>query len=396
MKAKLALISLVIVLLVSFVSAACAGPQESIKIGVLTALTGPMATSESQAVKAIELAFNETDYQVAGRQIELIVEDYANDPALCLTKVQKLVEVDNVDVIIGPYLTSAGLAIRDYIHENRILWISHICSSPTFIEEPFYTPYFFRSSYNSGHQGTAVGAYIAYAVKGYRSAVCMAMDYKAGRDEVAGFKEVFEGLGGTVIQEIYTPIETQDYGPYMAMIDVDNADFVWSWHYAGDAIRLVKALDEYGIKDQLPLFFSEATCASPWLAQMGDSALGIESVSHYTEALNTTENRQFVQALWDNYQVKATLPSEHAYVAARMAILAIEAVNGDVEDVEGMITFLKDLEFVAPRGPIKFESHSPVQNVYHLVVERVNGELQNTVLETYPEIRPYWLPEELR
>lgn len=377
---------------------ACGGPSETeatIKIGVLAALTGSMATSESQAVDAIKLAFDEVDYQVSGREVELIVEDYANDPALCLTKVQKLREVDNVDMIIGPYLTSAGLAIRGYIHDNEIPWISHICSSPAFIEEPIYTPYFFRSSYNSGHQGTAVGAYIAYE-KGYRNAVCMYMQYAAGEDEFQGFKDVFEGLGGTVIQVIPTTIGTQDYGTYVTKIDVDNADFVWSFHYAGDAILLVKALDDYGIKDKVPMFFSEATCSSPWLAQMGDSALEIESVSHYTEALNTTGNTQFVQALWDNYQVKAALPSEHAYVAARMAILAVEAVNGDVENVDEMIAFLENLEFEAPRGPIRFESHSPVQNVYHMVVERVNGELQNTVIETYTEIGPYWLPPELR
>lgn len=396
MKTKLLFIFVVVALIGSLISAACCPEAKpSIKIGVLLDLTGLMATGETESLHGIELALDEVNYEVAGREIQLIVEDYAGDPALCLTKVKKLREMDGVDLIIGPYLTSAGLAIRDYIHENKLLTIFHICSSPAFIEEEA-SPYIFRSSYNSANQGTAVGAYIAYEVKGYRKAVCMALDYTAGYDEVAGFKEVFEGLGGEVIQEIYTPMGTLDYGTEVLKIDVDNADFVWSFHYAGDAIRLVQALDDYGIKAMLPMFVTAATVEFSWLAPMGDSALGIESVSHYSEALNTTENMRFAQAIWDEYQEDATLMSEHGYVAARMAILALQEVDGDVEDVDGLIEALENLEFEAPRGPIKFELHSPVHNVYYRVVERVNGELQNTVIDTYPDIGPYWLPPELQ
>jgi branched-chain amino acid transport system substrate-binding protein len=222
------------------------------------------------------------------------------------------------------------------------------------------------------------------------------MDYAAGHTELEGFKEVFEALGGTVIQEIYTPMNTADYGPYMAMIDVENADFVWAFHWGGDAIRLVTSLDDYGIKDKLSMFFSAAPVEFSWLAPQGDSALGIEDASHYSTALNTTENTIFAQAIWDSYQEPATLYTEHGYVAARMAILALQAVDGDVEDVDSLIEAIENLEFEAPRGPIKFELHTPVQNVYHRVVERVDGELQNTVIDTYPDIGPYWLPEELR
>lgn len=398
MKRKLLLILVAAALIGSLVSTACCPTEvkQPIKIGVLVALTGPIGTSEAEVVHGIELALAAVNYTVAGRQIELIVEDFANDPGLCLTKVTKLKELDNVDIVIGPYLGSAALAIRDYIHENKLLTISHMCSSPTMFDEDHFTKYFFRSSYNGGHQETAVGAYIAYEVKGYRNATCIAMDYVSGHDEVAGFKEVFEGLGGNVTQEIYTPMDTADYGSWVAQIDVENADFVWAFHYGGDAIRLVTALDDYGIKAQVPLFFSAAPCELPWLTPQGDSALGIEDCSHYSAALNTTESRGFAQAMWDNYQEKASMWSEHGYVAARMAILALQAVDGDVENVDSLIEAIENLEFEAPRGPIKFELHTPVQNVYHRVVERVDGELQNTVIDTYPDIGPYWLPEELR
>lgn len=396
MKKKLLFILVVVALIGSLVSVACR-PTEvraAVKIGVLATLSGPYGEAPTQIRDGVVLAFDEVNYEVAGRDIELIIEDDGGDPALTLTKTRKLVEQDKVDLIIGPWLSHQGLAIRDYIHENEILWISPMTSSPSLIEEQ-YTKYFFRASYNAG-QVNAVGAYIAYAVKGYRNAVIIAADYAAGHDAADAFMEVFEGLGGTVIQEIYTPSPTPDYGSYMAMIDVENADFVWSFHIGDDAIRFVKALDDYGIKDQVGMFFSASTCELAYLPEQGDSALGVEDASHYSAALDTPENNRFVQAVWDNYQGQANLFYEHGYVAARMAILALEEVDGDVEDVDRMIEFLENLEFEAPRGPIKFELHSPVQNVYHRVVEQVDGEYQNTVIGTYPDIGPYWLPEELR
>jgi branched-chain amino acid transport system substrate-binding protein len=44
-----------------------------------------------------------------------------------------------------------------------------------------------------------------------------------------------------------------------------------------------------------------------------------------------------------------------------------------------------------PRGPMELDEYgNPVENVYIRKVERVNGELQNTVIETFPEVSQFW------
>ncbi len=398
MKLKLLFVIIALVLIVGFVLPGCASEPVAttpIKIGVLTSLTGARATMGKEVLDGIRQALDEVNYEVAGRQIELVVEDIEDDPAISLSKVTKLNEMDKVGMVLGPLSSAQTLAIRDYIDRNKLLTISPMGAIPEMIEDE-YTKYFFRSSYNYD-QENSLAAYVAYEVKGYRKAVAIFLDYVDGHGNWGPFKEVFEGLGGTVVQEITMPINTPDYGPYMAQIDVENADFIWSFHLGGDAIRFMKALDQYGIKGKLPLFFSASTVSEGWLTPVGDSALGIESVTNYSPTLATAENERFVQAIQDKYQEQATIPIEHGYVAARMAILALQTRNGDIEDVNGMIKALENLKFEAPRGPIEFEKHTPVQNYYHRVVERVDGKLQNTVLEdTYTDIGPYWLPAELR
>jgi len=60
--------------------------------------------------------------------------------------------------------------------------------------------------------------------------------------------------------------------------------------------------------------------------------------------------------------------------------------------VDGMIEALEQAEFEAPRGPIEFEKHTPVQNMYHTVVEKVGDGFKATLTGTYTGIGPYWLP----
>ena len=77
---------------------------------------------------------------------------------------------------------------------------------------------------------------------------------------------------------------------------------------------------------------------------------------------------------------------------------AIKAVKGDVENRGRLLEALKKVELRdVPRGSFKLDDcGNPVQNVYIRKVERVGGELQNTVVYTYPKVSPFWKykPEE--
>ena len=77
---------------------------------------------------------------------------------------------------------------------------------------------------------------------------------------------------------------------------------------------------------------------------------------------------------------------------------AIKAVNGDVENKAKFLEALRKVELRdVPRGPMKLDDYmNPIQNIYIRKVERVGGELQNTVIQTYPNVSQFWTykPEE--
>src|SRR5438445_179411 len=81
----------------------------------------------------------------------------------------------------------------------------------------------------------------------------MASDFVAGRHSVEAFGAAFRAAGGTIVKEIYAPLNTADFAPFMAQVSGLGADAVYAWFAGADSVRFVKAYQEYGLSGKLPL-----------------------------------------------------------------------------------------------------------------------------------------------
>ena len=100
---------------------------DPIKIGTLLNLTGPIAFIGPLFKSGIVKALEEVDYTVGGRKIVLIPEDVAADMNVALQKSKKLVERDRVNIIIGPLMGDAHMAIAPYLANKKVLTTSFYC-----------------------------------------------------------------------------------------------------------------------------------------------------------------------------------------------------------------------------------------------------------------------------
>jgi len=368
-----------------------------IKIGQIGPLSGPSADDEARIQRGTKLALDEVKWEVAGRKIELFPEDSPMDPGIALAKLKRLYYEEKVRIIIGPHSSASGLATRDFIYENKILAISQMAAVAALTQEKF-SPYFFRVSFNQSGQTAPFEGWVLHKL-GYRTVTLFAPDFAAGHDELTGLKKGFQKAGGTVLQEVYFPLgTTMDFAPYLAKIDIKKSDVVFAWVIGGDAVRFVKQYADYGYKGKVPLMTSAGVHES-YLDAQGDAAIGVHSIYWYSPTLDTPENRRFKEAYTDKYGEGLarglTSYEEHGYVAGKVVIRALQAVKGNVEDVEGMIKAIEKLEFEAPRGPFKFYKHNPVLYEYLRRVNKIEGRYQNTVLRAWGPIRQGWLEEGL-
>src|SRR2546426_11393751 len=131
---------------------------------------------------------------------------------------------------------------------------------------------------------------------------------------------------------------------------------------------------------------------------MGDEALGVITSLIYSAALDTPANKKFSASYGKRHKRTTSIYSAEGYTAGRFYYEALKAVNGDAEDKEKFLAALRKVEITDDaRGPLKMdELGNPIQNVYIRKVERVGGQLQNSVIYTYPNVSQFWKynPEE--
>src|SRR6201994_3003547 len=94
--------------------------SEPIRVGLLAAKTGPLASGGIDMDLAMTMFMKERDNTLAGRKVELIVADTAGVPATARTKAQELIEKNNVHCVIGPLAAFEALAIADYLNEKQM------------------------------------------------------------------------------------------------------------------------------------------------------------------------------------------------------------------------------------------------------------------------------------
>src|SRR5689334_13977275 len=91
-----------------------------IKIGFLSPLSGAIAAAGKDMYAGCELYWQESGWQVAGRKVEVVLEDNEGNPATTLTKARKLVENDRVHLLMGVILSNVAYALVPYVEQQGI------------------------------------------------------------------------------------------------------------------------------------------------------------------------------------------------------------------------------------------------------------------------------------
>jgi branched-chain amino acid transport system substrate-binding protein len=362
-----------------------------IKIGVILPLTGNLAQTGEEAVVGMKMYFDEIGNQVAGRPIQLIIEDEQNRPDVALNKARKLVENDHVQMLAGFISSAVALAVNEYAREKNVPMIISADggANELTMPGPLANPWLVRVSQN-GRTPAAAAAEFAWK-QGWRKVSAMTADYAGGFDTIGGFAQAFCRLGGTVVQEQYPPVSTNDFGPYITNLKRD-VDGVATFLPGTGGLRFMKQFVESGLKEKLPLMdIYGLTVYEGNLSQLGDAAEGVYSTLHYTPMIKTPENEAFVKA----YQARTkNMPSDNApdsWVGAKAIAEAAKAVDGKVENAAAFVAALKQVKFKSPKGDIELDQFGQViQSMYVRRTQKVDGQYQNVEVTHYDHVDQFW------
>src|SRR5439155_9034195 len=292
---------------------------------------------------------DEIGYQMAGRKVELIVEDSQSRPDMAISKVRKLVEHDNVHILAGLLFGHIGYAVAAKAEEFKIPLLVTVAASDDLTQRLKYR-WVIRTGWASSQPSHPFGEYAAKTL-GYKKVVVIASDYAFGWEVVGGFQKTFEESGGQIIQKLWVPLGAMDLAPYISRIKRD-ADAVLTMVAGAPTLRFFKQYEEAGLKGRIALIAGGPAVDESMLPAMGDEALGTVSPLIYSGALDTPANRRFVQDYRKRFGKVPSYFAETNYTTGRWIHEAVKTLNGNVEDRAALLAARRKVETApSPRVP---------------------------------------------
>lgn len=382
--------ALLATLLVGMATTAAA---QELRIGFLAPMTGIFAQVGKDMANGFEMYLEESGGNFAGAKVTFILEDDEAKPPVDVRKAEKLVRQDKVHMFIGGLLASSGYALAPVSSRLKTVYISSIAAADDLTQRDLAKyPYFVRTGWTSSQPHHPLGQWACD--QGYKRVVAIAADYAFGHEVLGGFQKAFEDCGGRVIQKIWPPLGTKDFGPYIPTIKGD-ADAIFSLMVGPMSLQFPKQLEAAGIKK--PVVGGGTSYDEFVLPSMGDEVLGHVSALQYSAALDTPKNQAFVKKYRAKYGKVPSYYSESNYTTAQMIHEVMKQTKGKWPGGEQFIKRLASLKLEAVRGPVRFDDmRNPVQNIYIKKVEKRKmfgydkEELWNSVIKTYPQVSQFW------
>ena len=366
-----------------------AAQSEPLRLGFLSVRTGPLAAGGKQMEEGIQLFLKERNYMLAGRKVELTIADTAGSPPQAKAKTQELVEKNHVHVIIGPLATFEALAIDDYIKQAQVPLVTPTSAAQKDLAQQKLNDYVIHAVGTAAQPMHVLGDFAARKL-GVKRITTVADDFTYGHEGTAGFQRAFEDAGGKVVQKLWPPLNVADYGSYVGQIK-PNADGLYAGFAGINGLRFLKQYSEYGLS-KTPVFGNPTCVDEGILRNMGDEALGVYSASWYSAAIDTPENKRFVEGVLREYKVVPGFYTVGTYVSGMHLEAALALVKGRFEDKAAFVRALHEARVeTSPIGPIRIDEYGkPILNIYVRKVERRNGQLVNAIVATYPSVTQFW------
>ncbi len=292
-------------LLAGLLAAASARAEDPIRIGFSFSQTGPLAPNGKQALLGARIW--EEDINAAGgllgRKVELVVYDDQSNPSNVPGIYAKLLEVDKVDLVMGPYGTNlVAPALPIVIPKGKVV----VGLFALDVNAEFkYPKYFSMVPYGPAPKEAGVVGFFAVAAAQNpkpETLAIIAEDAEFGRNVAEGARNVAKKFGFKIIFDKTFPPGTTDFSPIVRALAAANADAVMACTYPLSSVGLVQSANELGFK---PRIFGGAMVGLQATVFKDRLKSKLNGIVNYETWVPSPQLLPRAQAFFDKYQERA-------------------------------------------------------------------------------------------
>ena len=321
-----------------------------VRLGILHALTGPMAISEKPMAEAEQLAIDEINAAggVLGYRIEAVIADTASNDDTAAIKLEQLLIEDKVSAVIGCWTSACRKTVKPIIERHASLLIYPMAYEGL------------EKSPNIIYTGAAPNQQVLPAVNwsfenlGKRFFL-IGSDYIWPHAVNAIITDQLKALGGELVGETYLPFGSVDPAAAIEKIRSAKPDVILSTVVGDSNAPLYRGLKAAGLDPkQAPVISFSISETEVQQIPNADIA-GHYSAWNYFQTIQRPENTAFVQAFRNRYGASRVVSDvmETAYISAKLWAMAAERANSlAAEDINQA---LMGLSYDAPEGIVTID-----------------------------------------
>ena len=356
---------------------------QTIKVGLIGTYSGPGAAQGDQLDKGVKLYMKlNADKLPPGVKVEIVQrDDTGPNPDVAKRVAQELIVRDRVQIITGIVWTPNLAAIAPLSAEAKVPVISMNAAGAKVLG---MSPYMARASFTLCQSSYPAGQ---WAAKKYKRAYTAVSDFAPGHEAEGCFVRGFKEGGGEIVGSVRIPLANPDFVPFMQRIKDAKPDALFAFNPAGkQAAAMMKAYGDLSMdKANIKYLGTGDIVTDEELAGMGDVALGVTTVHHYSAAGDRPANKAFVAAYKKEYgeNLNPGFMVVGAWDAMDAIYGAIRAQGGTI-DAQKTVDFWKTYKNPnSPRGAFSIdpETRDAINPEYLREVRKVGGKLANVELE---------------
>ena len=327
------------------------GSNEQVNVGFLTPQSGPLSPTGPPMVRGAEIAvthINEELGGVNGRTVNGIVEDTQTDPATGQERARKLVEQNNVDVLIGATSGAVSASVAQYAYKAGVPYFPYGGSESTTGEN--CAPTTFRYSFSTSQDARA-GALWALDKFGSNAWIHHA-DYSFGQSVRDSWRTELEesSESANIVNVTSSPLGTEDFSSYISQIQSSDIDWVLAVVTGSDATSFLSQAEQFGLKSEVGIIGSGTFSQQPLRQGAGSAAVGVYDLFRYYYRYDLPANETFVQRFLNEYDIPPTSHADNSWTGLHMFAKAANAA-GSTEAAD-VIAELEGMEYDSPTGPV--------------------------------------------
>lgn len=367
-----------------------AAGAKTVKVGVVLAFSGGGAQFGQQVERGYNLYMKLHGDQIAPHEVEIIKRD-SKRPGGDIAKnaVQELITREKVDLLTGFIFSPNAIASAPLVTQGKVPMVI-MNAGTSWI--PKLSPYITRVSFSMWQAGFVMGRYAAEKL-GHETAITGYTDYPPGKDSAAAFKRGFEDAGGKVVDSIPMggPREVPDFTPFFQRVKDAGPDAFYVFVPAGNhATAIAKTYGDLAMRAAgVDLIGPGDISQDTKLQDMGDAAVGLTVVHHYSADYDNPANAAFVSAWKEAYGADTTpdFMAVAGYDGMAAIFHVIKELDGDI-GADAAIAALKGWSYDSPRGPISIDATTRdiVQNQYVHRIAKEGDRLKVTVIDVVEQV----------